>query len=81
MLGQILQVVGALLVLGGFALAQFRVLDQRSTTYLLLALVGAGILAVEAYTGRQWGFLLLEGAWALVAAWGLVSASRARIPA
>jgi hypothetical protein len=81
MLGQVVQVAGALLVLAGFALAQFRVLDQRSIAYLLLNVVGAGVLAVDAYAGRQWGFLLLEGAWALLAGWGLVRASRVRIPA
>jgi len=80
MLGQILQIVGALLVLAAFGLAQFRVLEQRSTAYLLLNLVGAGILAVEAYAKRQWGFLLLEGAWALVSASGLGRRSRDRIP-
>jgi hypothetical protein len=35
-------------------------------------------LAVEAYLDAQWGFLLLEGVWAIVAAWGL---SRSLMPA
>lgn len=76
MVGQLLQIVGALLVLGAFALSQFGRLAPSTRTYLALNLVGAGILAVEAYLERQWGFLILEAAWALVAAWGLARTVR-----
>lgn len=68
---QLLQIVGALMVLAGFALAQFRLLDQRSYPYLVLNLVGSAILAVLAAEERQWGFLLLEGVWAVVSLWSL----------
>jgi len=78
---QVLQIIGAIMVLSGFTLAQFRVLDQRSYTYLVLNFAGSAILAVLAYAGKEWGFLLLEGVWALVSLWGLGVRSRGDAPA
>lgn len=72
-MGQAVQLVGALLVLAGFALAQAGRIDATSRSYLLLNLVGSAALAVEAYAGSQWGFLLLEAAWAVVSARGLAA--------
>ena len=80
-MSRLLQILGALMVLAGFALAQGRVLDQRSYACLLLNLFGSTILAVLAFEERRWGFLLLEGVWALVSAWGVVVRLRGEEPA
>jgi hypothetical protein len=69
---QLIQVAGALLVLSGFVLTQAGRLPTTSRVYLVLNLVGAGLLAVLAAVDWQPGFLLLEGVWALVAGVGLV---------
>jgi hypothetical protein len=39
-----------------------------SPRYLLLNLAGTFVLAFDAAVGHEWGFLLLEGAWAVVSA-------------
>jgi len=73
---QVVQVVGALLILAAFAAAQFGRLDVESRLYLWLNLVGSIILAALAYHEEQWGFLLLEGVWAIVSAYSLVRGPR-----
>ena len=70
-----IQIVGALLILAGFAAVQFERMRPDSRLYLALNLVGSAILAVLAYVETQWGFLLLEGVWAIVSAWGLLRLS------
>ncbi len=42
----------------------------------MLNIVGAAVLGVLAWVERQYGFLLLEGVWAVVSVWGLVQATR-----
>jgi hypothetical protein len=69
---QVVQMVVALLILAGFILSQRNLLDADSYLYLVLNLTGATILAVLAFQGQRWGFVLLEGVWALVALVGLI---------
>jgi hypothetical protein len=64
--------VGALLILAGFILSQRNLLDADSYLYLVLNLTGGAILAVLAFQSQRWGFVLLEGVWALVAFAGLI---------
>ena len=70
--GQVIQIVGAVLILLAFILGQMNRLDARSYAYLLLNLAGATILVVLAFQDQRWGFVLLEGVWALVALVGLI---------
>lgn len=78
-MGQWLQFLGALMLLGAFVAAQYRVLPRQSYPYLLLKLIGSAILAVVAYEEQQWDLLLLEGLWALISFWGvLMLAGRGR---
>src|SRR4051812_27428155 len=70
---QLIQLAGAVLVLAGFGLNQLGVLSSRSSSYLALNVVGAGVLAVLALHEQQWGFLLLEGAWSIMALVGLIT--------
>jgi membrane-bound ClpP family serine protease len=72
------QIIGAVLILVGFVLSQMRVLTQDSYAYLLSNLVGAVILTIDAWQGRQWGFVLLEGVWAVVSLWGVAAKARRR---
>jgi hypothetical protein len=80
-MAQLVQIVGALLILIAFAAAQFGLMNPRSLVYLVLNLVGSAVLTVLAWHEEQWGFLLLEGVWALVSAWGLTQVLRGRPPA
>ncbi len=73
---QVVQVGGALLILAAFILAQMGRLETDSLPYLGLNLVGSTILAIDAWIGAEWGFLLLEGVWAIVSAVGLVRVLR-----
>ena len=75
-MNQVIQVVGALLILAGFTAAQFGWLRVESRTYLWLNLTGSLVLAYLAWDERQWGFLLLETVWAAVSAWSLVRVGR-----
>ena len=75
-MGPYVQISGSLLILVPFVLAQLGRLTPLSPTYLLLNLVGSGVLAADAALGHQWGFLLLEGVWALVSVLSLLRRRR-----
>lgn len=70
--GTLVQVAGSLLILVPFVLVQVKRLSPESLGYILLNLVGSAVLAIDAWHGREWGFLLLEGTWAVVSLLSLV---------
>ena len=78
-MGQPVQIAGAIAILVAFVLAQAGVLPLRSVRYLVLNLAGSAVLTVDAYFERQWGFVLLEGVWAIVSAWSLLTRRRPEV--
>ena len=77
-MSEVLQWAGAVLVLVAFMLSQWGLWSVRSYRYLTFNFLGGGGLAASAVLNHQWGFLLLEGVWALVAARGLAVRLRQR---
>jgi hypothetical protein len=69
---QAVQIIGAVLILAAFVLAQQRRMTTDSVVYLALNAGGAGLLAVVAVLDRDIGFTLLETTWTVVSTAGLV---------
>lgn len=73
---QVVSVLGALAILAAYAANQFGLIGPSNLSYSVLNFVGSAVLAVIAAIEVQWGFILLEGVWAIVSLWGVVSALR-----
>ncbi|HEX9987283.1 MAG TPA: hypothetical protein VGE45_02255 [Chloroflexia bacterium] len=75
---QSVQILGSLLVLTAFVAGQLRRMEPSDFAYVLLNLAGSAILAAVALIEQQWGFLLLEGVWAVVSLWSTVQLMRGK---
>jgi hypothetical protein len=75
---QVVQLIGAALILAAFVLAQQRRMATDSVTYLALNAAGAALLAVVAVMDRDIGFTLLEATWTVVSTSGLVRCLKGR---
>jgi hypothetical protein len=71
-MSEVLQWIGAVAVLVAFALSQWGAWSVSSYRYLVSNCLGGAGLSAAAVITHQWGFVLLEGVWALVAARGIV---------
>lgn len=61
MIEQVVQLLGAFMILGGFAGLQTGRFSVNDLRYLLLNAIGSGLLFIVALIDREWGFILLEG--------------------
>lgn len=76
----VVQIAGALLVLACFLLAQVDRIDPAGYPYLVANLLGSGTMTATAVIAHEWGFVFLEGVWALVSAWGIARRLRGATP-
>lgn len=77
---QVVQLIGAVLILVAFTAAQRGAVSPHARSYLWLNLAGSLILGVVAAVEFDLGFLLLEAVWAAVSLWGLIQVIRGRAP-
>lgn len=77
---QVIEMVGALVVLSAFVANQVRHLPSDSPLFLAGNAVGTGILCAVAAVHRDAGFVLVEGAWSLVSLAGLARSVRRSVP-
>ena len=75
---QLISVLGALAILGAYAASQFGFVDASKLSYQVANFLGATALTVVAVIAWQLGFILLEGAWALMSLWGIATVLRGR---
>jgi hypothetical protein len=73
---QIISLAGAALILAGYFALQFGRLRSHSFWFNLLNFVGSSLLAWVACIDRQAGFIVLEGAWAILSLAGMLRRKR-----
>ena len=77
-MGQAVQLVGALLIVGAYVSYTKGRLRLDSVQFLGMNMIGAGILTVVAFLDDLYGFLLLEFVWTWVSARGFRRALKAK---
>jgi hypothetical protein len=71
-LSNIIGSLGVTLLLIAFLLNLFRYIGQESRIYIFLNILGAGLSCYASILIAYWPFVVLEGAWCLVAVIALV---------
>lgn len=69
---QLISLLGAILILVAFGLSQTGRANREDPLYNLLNLLGSAILLIIAIREIQAGFIVLEGAWALLSLYALI---------
>ncbi|HRW90466.1 MAG TPA: hypothetical protein P5027_10990, partial [Flavobacteriales bacterium] len=75
---QLPQLIGAGLLLIGYALSQTGRIRGDSLGYLVLNALGSLLLLIDAVRAMQWGFIILEAAWFLFSLPGIYRALTSR---
>jgi hypothetical protein len=68
---QVISFIGAVLILAAYMALQLNRLSAETMTFQLLNLFGGVFLCITAVALRQYGFILVEGLWAILSAAGL----------
>ncbi len=71
MIFQIVQIIGAILILSAYGAHQMKRMQAEGQAYQSLNMFGGLLLCVAAVADRQIGFIMLEGTWTVISAWGL----------
>lgn len=64
--------VGSIGILVPFALFQLGRMSQHGLWYLITNAAGSVLLTIVAALTGQWGFVILQGVWALAACYGII---------
>ena len=68
---QIISLLGSIQILAAYIGVQSGRLETRQRLYSLLNFLGSAILTYVGIVENNYGFILLEGVWALVSLWAL----------
>lgn len=75
---EILGTAGVSMILVGFTLNLFGIMQRRSYKYVLLNLVGGALACTASILIEFFPFVILEGTWTVVAVVGLANLLRSR---
>lgn len=81
MIIQTLSLIGAALILGAYLAFQRNWIGRSDRSYHALNFVGSSLLTISAVADHNAGFIMLEGAWALLSVPGTLRPPRATPPA
>ena len=68
---QFISIIGAVLILVAYAALQLNRLRADTIAFQMLNLFGGVFLCITAVSLRQYGFILVEGLWAILSGVGL----------
>ena len=71
--------IGVAILLLAYILILTNKIKQESFLYINLNLIGAAIALIASILLNYWPFIILEAAWTLVSAYGLVSMMKKKI--